>query len=398
MAKSESMSMNVSSLKLKDPYFKEILDMAGHVVLYNYNPDIQNWEKTEVEGALFVYSRTTEPQYYAFIMNRLNTTNHIEHIDENVELQRHEPFILLKNSKGTIHGIWFYDRDECVRMANLMEGLSSEVAQSKNVHLKSNNSATKSGAETNKRVMDFFARAGGKAPMGRPPPPMATINMSEVNPLVQRLLSSTSNPVQTVEEIEKRQKVGPTQHEERPVMTSHLSTQPSGPIAIQRQVSEPPPSKSLENGLSYLRISNDSPTPISSSIPTQHFFNSSLRQASSPNPTTDLPLEVSVLERAVIDPPPISKPALLPPVMFTSNLRQEEPPMNLFQASTPHDATLGLQPPNSYQPPGAGGEPALSPLTKPQLLQAVNYLLKNDADFLNKLHEAYVKSFVDMVS
>lgn len=82
--------------------------------------------------------------------------------------------------------------------------------------------------------------------------------------------------------------------------------------------------------------------------------------------------------------------------MFTSN----EQPLAMYQAPPPAaDPTMGLQPPNSYQPPGAGtGDPALTPLTKPQLLQAVNYLLKNDADFLNKLHEAYVKSFVDMVS
>lgn len=33
------------------------------------------------------------------------------------------------------------------------------------------------------------------------------------------------------------------------------------------------------------------------------------------------------------------------------------------------------------------------PLTRNQLLQAFNYLLKHDAEFVNKLHEGYVKSF-----
>jgi hypothetical protein len=37
------------------------------------------------------------------------------------------------------------------------------------------------------------------------------------------------------------------------------------------------------------------------------------------------------------------------------------------------------------------------PLTRNQLLQAFNYLLKNDPEFVNKLHEAYVKSFAEMV-
>jgi mRNA-decapping enzyme 1B len=37
------------------------------------------------------------------------------------------------------------------------------------------------------------------------------------------------------------------------------------------------------------------------------------------------------------------------------------------------------------------------PLTRNQLLQAFNYLVKNDPEFVNKLHEAYVKSFSEMV-
>ncbi|BET03316.1 Dcp1-like decapping family [Nesidiocoris tenuis] len=412
MAKSESSSMNVSALKLKDPYFKDILDMATHVALYNYNSDTQSWEKTEVEGAYFIYSRTKEPFYYALIMNRLNTSDHIEYIDENVELQLDEPFILYKNAQGLVHGIWFYDREDCSRISKLIERLSHEIARSKSnkveANSRRNDAVQASETETNRRVMDFFARAGGKAPFSRPPPvPMAAINMNEVNPVVQRLLS-TSNPVQTVEEIEKRQKVcsAPEERVHGNAMIHRASGQPSsGPVPIQRQLSEPQPIKSLENGLSYLRLANGSPAAVNaSSIPTQCFFNSSLRQASSPKP--EIPLEVSVLERAVIDPP--SKPALLPPVMFTTNPKpQEEAASSLGHFGNPtasssgSDPNLGLQPPNSYgAPPGAGaGNPAgLSPLTKAQLLQAVNYLLKNDADFVNKLHEAYVKSFVDMVS
>lgn len=45
----------------------------------------------------------------------------------------------------------------------------------------------------------------------------------------------------------------------------------------------------------------------------------------------------------------------------------------------------------------SGGEVQHSPepLTRNQLLQAFNYLLKHDAEFVNKLHEAYVKSFTE---
>lgn len=38
------------------------------------------------------------------------------------------------------------------------------------------------------------------------------------------------------------------------------------------------------------------------------------------------------------------------------------------------------------------------PLTQTQLLQAMSYLIKNDPDFVRKIHEAYLKSFTEMVS
>lgn len=64
-----------------------------------------------------------------------------------------------------------------------------------------------------------------------------------------------------------------------------------------------------------------------------------------------------------------SAPALIPPVMFAASSPSSEP----------------LNRP-------------LEPLTRNQLLQAFNYLLKSDPDFINKLHEAYVKSFGEILS
>jgi mRNA-decapping enzyme 1B len=40
----------------------------------------------------------------------------------------------------------------------------------------------------------------------------------------------------------------------------------------------------------------------------------------------------------------------------------------------------------------------VEPLTRNQLLQAFGYLLRTDPDFVNKLHEAYVKSFSEILS
>ena len=38
------------------------------------------------------------------------------------------------------------------------------------------------------------------------------------------------------------------------------------------------------------------------------------------------------------------------------------------------------------------------PLTQNQLIQALNYLMESDPEFIRKVHEAYIKSFNKIVS
>lgn len=64
------LKMNVAALKRVDPYAKHILDTATHVALYTFNRDDNEWAKTDIEGALFVYSRNGEPYNGILIMNR----------------------------------------------------------------------------------------------------------------------------------------------------------------------------------------------------------------------------------------------------------------------------------------------------------------------------------------
>lgn len=63
---------------------------------------------------------------------------------------------------------------------------------------------------------------------------------------------------------------------------------------------------------------------------------------------------------------PVTKPTLMPPTMFLAN-NVDDP--TLFAPVKP------------------------DPLTQNQLLQAINYLLETDSDFMRKLHEAYLKSY-----
>ena len=66
---------------------------------------------------------------------------------------------------------------------------------------------------------------------------------------------------------------------------------------------------------------------------------------------------------------PSTKPALITPSMFQTSFNIEEKITNALQQTRPE------------------------PLTQNQLLQALNYLIDNEPDFLTKLHEAYMISF-----
>ena len=69
-----------------------------------------DWEKTEVEGTLFVYKREADPEYGLTIMNRLSMDNLVEPVTKDLDFQLQTPFLLYRNHASEIFGIWFYEQ------------------------------------------------------------------------------------------------------------------------------------------------------------------------------------------------------------------------------------------------------------------------------------------------
>lgn len=115
--------MNLAAVKRADPYAKEIVETSAHVAFYTFNNE---WEKTDVEGAFFVYKRTAEPFHSIFINNRLNTNSLVEPITADLELQAQPPFLLYRNERSRIRGFWFYNKDELERVCGLVNKLVKE--------------------------------------------------------------------------------------------------------------------------------------------------------------------------------------------------------------------------------------------------------------------------------
>nr|XP_033781674.1 mRNA-decapping enzyme 1A isoform X2 [Geotrypetes seraphini] len=61
-------------------------------------------------------------------MNRLNMHNLVEAVNKDLEFQLHEPFLLYRNASLSIYSIWFYDKNDCHRIAKLMAKVVEQEA------------------------------------------------------------------------------------------------------------------------------------------------------------------------------------------------------------------------------------------------------------------------------
>lgn len=300
---------------------------------------------------------------------------------------------------------------------NNSTGKPSIVPQQEQAPSRNTSAAINIVPDTPQSVVNFFAAA--KQPAA-----------SEV-PLFQTLMS---NPVHTLEQIEKQ----------------HRATTPQKEANIPGKLT--PDVNELENSLKLMGIPiNAGPAPAQElgSSPLATFLSttnlSAVRNNNQPIPKTK-PIEISEIESrhqqqhqqplhellkksdpmsnqlnnsgSILNPPPNTgsgaKPALMPPTMFApSSTNAVKGLTDLFAnaANKKHQehsnggknssvADLLSKANNNHHPP-PGFFPmvgAVEPLTQVQLIQAISYLIKHDADFVRKLHEAYLKSLQEMMA
>ncbi|XP_971049.2 mRNA-decapping enzyme 1B [Tribolium castaneum] len=387
MADSIELRMSVTSIKRVDPYVKDILATATHVALYKFNTSTNEWEKTDTEGALFIYSRNGEPFHSIMVMNRLNTNNVIEPIVKDFDYQMQIPFLLYRNSKSKIFGIWFFNREECVHITYLIETVMESLKDKSNERSKKqengvdifsllskaqedfNKTPTKQESVppafstprdcTSKSVMDFFAKASTKSTHQTP-----IVTGGDGENVLQRLMS---NPAHTVEHIEKQQR-SITPQEQVPLRHKINADRRSVPISFP-STSNTVDRKDQENRMSFMGVSppnqayqGSSPLAFLLQGPSQ------LQQPEESDAMRTSPF-AQFLDNA-------QKPQLMTPMMFTTPTNTEK----LDNSKTePKIENIDL-------------------LTEKQLAQALIHLLKTNSNFTRQIHEAYVNSIMERVN
>eukprot|EP00262_Sarcandra_glabra_P008719 TRINITY_DN223_c0_g1_i1.p1 TRINITY_DN223_c0_g1~~TRINITY_DN223_c0_g1_i1.p1 ORF type:complete len:358 (+),score=56.39 TRINITY_DN223_c0_g1_i1:88-1161(+) len=133
--------LNLTVLQRIDPFVEEILITAAHVTFYEFNIELNQWSRKDVEGSLFVVKRNTQPRFQFIVMNRRNTDNLVENLLGDFEYEVQLPYLLYRNAAQEVNGIWFYNARECEEVANLFSRILNAFSK---VPPKSKVSSTKS--------------------------------------------------------------------------------------------------------------------------------------------------------------------------------------------------------------------------------------------------------------
>lgn len=113
---------NLRLLQKSDPTISDLLGSATHVVLYNFSQESQSWEKSNVEGSLFLTS-TTSNGYVLVILNRNAPENYKIQLTPDFQLQNSIPYLIFKQQQDAnvvIRGIWFPNDAERESMNGLL--------------------------------------------------------------------------------------------------------------------------------------------------------------------------------------------------------------------------------------------------------------------------------------
>ncbi|CAN6981295.1 unnamed protein product [Brassica rapa subsp. trilocularis] len=162
MDQSSTRLLNLTVLQRIDPFIEEILITAAHVTFYEFNIEISQWSRKDVEGSLFVVKRNKQqPRFQFIVMNRRNTDNLVEDLLGDFEYEVQGPYLLYRNASQEVNGIWFYNERECEEVARLFDRLISAYSKA---NQKPNTSSSKSEFRELEAVATMAAMDGPLEP------------------------------------------------------------------------------------------------------------------------------------------------------------------------------------------------------------------------------------------
>ncbi|XP_077849285.1 mRNA-decapping enzyme 1A isoform X5 [Macaca mulatta] len=105
---------------------------------------------------LLLNLRSASPYHGFTIVNRLNMHNLVEPVNKDLEFQLHEPFLLYRNASLSIYSIWFYDKNDCHRIAKLMADVVEEETRRSQQAVRDKQSPSQANGCSDHRPIDIL--------------------------------------------------------------------------------------------------------------------------------------------------------------------------------------------------------------------------------------------------
>ena len=118
--------LNLSVLRHHNPEITSILSIAPYAVVYLFSPIAQQWEKSGVEGTLFVCqlmpSQAGAERYIATVLNRRGLENFSVELLDGADVEVTEEYVILQVSESEtdqrIYGLWIFSEPPPSSTAN----------------------------------------------------------------------------------------------------------------------------------------------------------------------------------------------------------------------------------------------------------------------------------------
>lgn len=123
-------ALNFNVISRYDPAIKQLVCHTSHCVLYKFNEESEEWVKTDYQGALALYERSTsagsgqEPspdshlqqpfKFGIIILNRSSPECFSLGIlpESGMEVELNDNLIIIRSLSGEIYGLWLFSGEE----------------------------------------------------------------------------------------------------------------------------------------------------------------------------------------------------------------------------------------------------------------------------------------------
>lgn len=123
--------LNFSVLQRHLPSISSILYIAPYSVIYIFSNESQAWEKSGIEGTLFVCSLSSLPnqapsaeRFAAILLNRQGLDNFVLELTSARDVEIAGEFIIMRD-EGQVWGVWVFEEAEPSSTAGLREELGT---------------------------------------------------------------------------------------------------------------------------------------------------------------------------------------------------------------------------------------------------------------------------------